>query len=76
MASPSTPFQARDPRGSIALAPDQHLPDINGPHINYTKPFWAQEIEEEGRASKRQKTSTEDDIINPVESIEQESLAV
>lgn len=76
VGSPSTPYQARDSRGSIALAPDQHLVDINDPSMNYTKPFWAQDIGEEGRAPKRQKTSTEDDIVNPATSLEQESLTV
>ena len=71
-----TPYQPRDARGSIALAPDQHPTDMNGPPINYTKPFWAQEIEDEGRAAKRQKTSTEDEMANPITTIEQESLAV
>jgi hypothetical protein len=76
VGSPTTPYQARDPRGSIALAPDQHLGDINGLPINYTKPFWVQETHEDGRATKRQKLADEDDVINSAESIEQESLAV
>jgi hypothetical protein len=76
VGSPTTPYQARDSRGSIALAPDQHLADINGPSTNYTKPFWAQEIEESSRAAKRQKISDEDDLINSAASMAQESLAV
>lgn len=76
VGSPTTPYQARDSRGSIALAPDQHPADMNGPPTNYTRPFWAQEIQEDGRAAKRQKMGDEDDLITSAESLKQESLAV
>lgn len=49
---------------------------MNGPPTNYTRPFWAQEIQEDGRAAKRQKMGDEDDLITSAESLKQESLAV
>lgn len=76
VGSPTAPYQSRDTRGSVALAPDQHPGDINGPLVSYSKPFWAQDTEVEGRAAKRQKTSTDDEMGSAITNIEQESLAV
>ena len=52
------------PRGSIAIAPDQQLPDIgmttNGQYLDLSRPFWAQDVDDVERPPKRQKTNNQD----------------
>lgn len=64
--------RAQGPRGSIAIAPDQQLPDLgmttNGQYFDLSKPFWAQEADNAERPSKRQKTSYQDPVANSLTS--------
>jgi len=60
--------RASGPRGSIAIAPDQQLPDMgmttNGQYLDLSKPFWAQTPDNAERPSKRQKTSHQDAVAD------------
>jgi len=54
------------PRQSIAIAPDQHMPDIgmatNGQYVDFSKPFWAQESEHAMQERRKRKRSAEDEL--------------
>ena len=74
--------RASGPRGSIAIAPDQQLPEMgmttNGQHLDLSKPFWAQDLDSAERPSKRQKTGNQDamaDTQTPLFELDTESLA-
>jgi hypothetical protein len=60
--------RASGPRGSIAIAPDQQLPEVglttNGPYLDLSKPFWAQDADHGERPSKRQKTSHQNAVAD------------
>lgn len=60
--------RAQGPRGSIAIAPDQQLPDINlttnGQYLDLARPFWAQDPDNGERPSKRQKTTYQDAVAD------------
>jgi hypothetical protein len=73
--------RTQGPRGSIAIAPDQQLPDMgmttNGQYFDLSKPFWAQEADNAERPAKRQKPNYQDavaDSLTPPFKLETESL--
>jgi hypothetical protein len=73
--------RSQGPRGSIAIAPDQHFPDMamttNGQYFDLSKPFWAQDVEHVERPSKRQKMGNQDtmaDSLTPPAEIETDLL--
>jgi hypothetical protein len=64
--------RTQGPRGSIAIAPDQQLPDMglttNGQYLDLSRPFWAQDPDNSERPSKRQKTSYQDVVLDSLSS--------
>lgn len=56
--------RSQGPRGSIAIAPDQQLPDINpttnGQFLEWSKPFWAQDNAAEPPLKKRKRNVDDD----------------
>ena len=61
VTSASQEHRQQDARGSIAIAPDQQLPDTdiipNGPLGDLSKPFWAQDSFIEGRRQRKARLS-------------------